>query len=299
MRGIEETRKKVCREAKRDAGVATVADGADGHASSFGIDHDSAVLRPAGSFWSDSPSQEQRFLLESLLLAGVSQKFAHLPMRAGVPAGRACGCRDRAHICVSMFAAPLDTDKDPYGFRETGWPPERVPNPSTPAGAKQCGRSVECQHCCKVRGNDACRECSLLCCRHTVVRGSAICDPDGILAPETANKLEELIDAARKDISIPIAAFGLRYAPTLCPPLQIALFRAHARGKHTHSKTEVSNPGGERRAVQIAVLVINKMGVGPGGRRPSSAEFAKQGIACAPKSGPAPPSWPCVERSCS
>ena len=139
----------------------------------------------------------------------------------------------------------------------------------------------------------------LLCCRHTVVRGSAICDPDGILAPETANKLEELIDAARKDISIPIAAFGLRYAPTLCPPLQIALFRAHARGKHTHSKTEVSNPGGERRAVQIAVLVINKMGVGPGGRRPSSAEFAKQGIACAPKSGPAPPSWPCVERSCS
>ena len=144
--------------------------------------------------------------------------------------------RSSAYLCV-CFAAPLDTDKDPYGFRETGWPPERVPNPSTPAGAKQCGRSVECQHCCKVRGNDACRECSFLCCRHTVVRGSAICDPDGILAPETANKLEELIDAARKDISIPIAAFGLRYAPTLCPPLQIALFRAHALAPCTQTHT--------------------------------------------------------------
>ena len=70
-----------------------------------------------------------------------------------------------------------------------------------------------------------------------MVRGSAICDPDGILAPETANKLEELIDAARKDISIPIAAFGLRYAPTLCPPLQIALFRAHARAPCTRTQT--------------------------------------------------------------
>ena len=125
-------------------GVATVADGADGHASSLGIDHDSAVLRPAVSCWSDPPSQDQRFLLKKL---PPSRYFSHWTnrmqhsrasgVRALVPAvaralpapatplaiaawqefrpslrtclwvlacpGRACGCRDRVHICLSVL----------------------------------------------------------------------------------------------------------------------------------------------------------------------------------------------------
>ena len=117
QRDTNKARKKVCREAKRDAGVATVADDADGHASSFGIDHDSAVLRPAGSFWSDSPSQEQRFLLEPLLLAGVSQKFAHLPLLAGVPA-HANAAIERILVC--LFCSTTGHGQGPLRLSRNG-----------------------------------------------------------------------------------------------------------------------------------------------------------------------------------
>ena len=97
--------------------MATVADDADGHASSFGIDHDSAVLRPAGSFWSDSPSQEQRFLLEPLLLAGVSQKFAHLPLLAGVPA-HANAAIERILVC--LFCSTTGHGQGPLRLSRNG-----------------------------------------------------------------------------------------------------------------------------------------------------------------------------------
>ena len=97
--------------------VATVADDADGHASSFGIDHDSALLRPAGSFWSDSPSQEQRFLLEPLLLAGVSQKFAHLPLLAGVPA-HANAAIERILVC--LFCSTTGHGQGPLRLSRNG-----------------------------------------------------------------------------------------------------------------------------------------------------------------------------------
>jgi hypothetical protein len=104
---------------------------------------------------------------------------------------------------------------DPASFKFQGWPAASVPNPSKPDGARQCNR-------------------------HKAVNGSAVCDPDGLLTVDAADKVEALIDAARKDISIP-----------------------------------VHNLGGERRPVQIGVLVVNKMAPGPKGRRQSSRDYAK------------------------
>ena len=100
-------------------------------------------------------------------------------------------------------------------YKAKGWPAASVPNPSSPEGARKCNR-------------------------HTVLRGSAVCDPDGLLTASAADKVEELIDAARKDISIPVASLG-----------------------------------GERRPVQIAVLVVNKMATGSNGRRQIARDYAK------------------------
>ncbi len=130
--------------------------------------------------------------------------MASLLVLAGVQVGRAAAAGEEG----------LE-HTDPASFKVQGWPAASVPNPSKPEGARQCNR-------------------------HKAVNGSAVCDPDGLLTVDAADKVESLIDAARKHISIPV------------PDLR-----------------------GERRPVQIGVLVINKMVPDPNGRRQSSRTYAK------------------------
>ena len=118
--------------------------------------------------------------------------------------------------CVhwTAAAASLENQDDP---KNIGWPSASIPSPSNAEGARECRREE-------------------------VHAASAICDPDGLLTSETKDKLEEVVDAARKDVFIPAPKIG-----------KMAL-----------------------RSIQIGVLVINKIRRDAGGKVPSSKDFAKQ-----------------------
>jgi hypothetical protein len=111
-------------------------------------------------------------------------------------------------------AASLESEDNP---KIIGWPSASIPNPSNAEGAHECGREA-------------------------VHVASAICDPDGLLTADTKDKLEEVVDAARKDVFIPAPKIG-----------KMAL-----------------------RSIQVGVLVINKIRRDAGGKVPSSKDFAKQ-----------------------
>ncbi|EKX30966.1 hypothetical protein GUITHDRAFT_166971 [Guillardia theta CCMP2712] len=102
-----------------------------------------------------------------------------------------------------------------HKYTVKGWPSSALPNPSTKEGASACGRS-------------------------TVKHSSSVCDPDGLISRKSADQMDEMIDAARKQV-------GLK-----------------------DDETSLVHD------LQIAVAIVNKMGPADKDRRELATRYARQ-----------------------